>query len=96
MMISCSPIAYHEHFCQIFYSRYNLYRIDEIQQIKITEFGLSEDIYVRPYFRQGSNGRESIKLPVKWMAPESLTDGVFSESSDVVSKPTKLGNVSQI
>ena len=51
--------------------------------IKITDFGLSEDIFVRNYFRQGSTG-EVVKLPVKWMAPESLSDGHFSEKSDVV------------
>ena len=26
-----------------------------------------------------------VRLPVKWMAPESLNDGHFSEKSDIVS-----------
>ena len=51
--------------------------------IKIADFGLSEDIYSKNYFRQ-SGSDKSVKLPVKWMAPESLSDGVFSEKSDVV------------
>ena len=59
------------------------YRIDIHFVIKIADFGLSEDVYVKNYFRQ-SGSDKSIKLPVKWMAPESLTDGVFSEKSDVV------------
>ena len=58
-------------------------RIDSHFLIKITDFGLSEDVFVRNYFRQGS-GEELVKLPVKWMAPESLSDGHFSEKSDVV------------
>ena len=51
--------------------------------IKITDFGLSEDVFERNYFRQGSH-EEVVRLPVKWMAPESLSDGHFSEKSDVV------------
>ena len=51
--------------------------------IKIADFGLSEDLYTENYFLQGEH--DSIKLPVKWMAPESLNKGRFSEKSDVVS-----------
>ena len=58
-------------------------RIDSHLIIKITDFGLSEDVFVRNYFRQGTS-EEIVKLPVKWMAPESLSDGHFSEKSDVV------------
>ena len=57
-------------------------RIDTHSLIKITDFGLSEDLFVKNYFRQGDES--SVKLPVKWMAPESLGDGLFSEKSDVV------------
>ena len=58
-------------------------RIDTNFLIKITDFGLAEDVFERNYYRQGSN-EEVIKLPVKWMAPEGLSDGHFSEKSDVV------------
>ena len=55
--------------------------------IKVADFGLSEDVYSRNYFRQGSeseDGEAQVKLPVRWMALESLNDGIFSEKSDVV------------
>ena len=58
-------------------------RIDSHFIIKITDFGLSEDICLKNYYREGTDG-EKVKLPVKWMAPESLSDGHFSEKSDVV------------
>ena len=64
-------------------------RIDSHLVIKITDFGLSEDVFVRNYFRQGTS-EEIVKLPVKWMALESLSDGHFSEKSDVVSYQTSL------
>ncbi|CAI8028566.1 Insulin receptor-related protein, partial [Geodia barretti] len=57
--------------------------IDSHFVIKISDFGLSEDVFQRNYYREGVDG-EMAKLPVKWMAPESLSDGHFSEKSDVV------------
>ncbi|XP_019859517.1 PREDICTED: muscle, skeletal receptor tyrosine-protein kinase-like [Amphimedon queenslandica] len=62
--------------------------IDDNGIIKVADFGLSEDIYACNYFRQLKNsdnnsGSSTVKLPVKWMALESLHDGLFSEKSDV-------------
>ena len=50
--------------------------------VKVADFGLSEDVYTTGYFRQDQN--DPIKLPFKWMAPESLMDGLFNEKTDVV------------
>lgn len=49
--------------------------------IKVADFGLSESMYGREYFREGDS---SVKLPLKWMAVESINDGIFSEKTDVV------------
>ena len=50
----------------------------------VADFGLSEDVYTTGYFRQ--NKDDPVKLPFKWMAPESLVDGIFNEKTDVVSE----------
>ncbi len=57
------------------------YRIDSKGNIKVADFGLAEDVYTTGYFRENDGG---VKLPFKWMAPESLNDGVFTEKTDVV------------
>ena len=59
-----------------------LCRIDEAGIIKVADFGLAQSTYEKLYFRQEMD--ESVKLPIKWLAIESLEDGVFSEKSDVV------------
>ena len=62
------------------------YRIDGNGVIKVADFGLSVDVYSRNYFKQvEGNESQSIKLPIKWMALESIHDGIFSEKTDVVS-----------
>ncbi|KAJ2948131.1 hypothetical protein O0L34_g9931 [Tuta absoluta] len=46
--------------------------------VKVGDFGMTRDIYETDYYRKGTKGL----LPVRWMSPESLKDGVFSSSSD--------------
>ena len=57
-------------------------RMDIHNVIKVSDFGLSEDMYAKNYFRQDKDA--AVKLPIKWMAPESLNDGIFTEKTDVV------------
>ena len=55
--------------------------------IKVADFGLSVSSGNKDYYRVTSD--MGIRLPLKWMAPESLTDYIFSEMSDVVSALVK-------
>ena len=50
--------------------------------IKVADFGLTEETYSRNYYRQGQDS--TVRFPIKWMAPESLSDGLFTEATDVV------------
>ncbi|KAF6205305.1 hypothetical protein GE061_019475 [Apolygus lucorum] len=47
--------------------------------VKIGDFGMTRDVYETDYYRKGDKGM----LPIRWMAPESLNDGVFSSKTDV-------------
>ena len=67
---------------------HSVIRIDNNGIIKVGDFGLSKDVYMSDYFRQwGKNecNKSVIKLSIKWMALESINDGLFSEKTDVVS-----------
>ena len=69
-----------------------MYRLDRNYVIKVADFGLSENTYAKRYFRQQQTTSTGVKLPIKWMAYESLTDGIFSEKTDVVSSSYLYGN----
>jgi len=47
--------------------------------VKIGDFGMTRDVYDTDYYRKGGKGF----LPVRWMSPEALKDGVFTTKSDV-------------
>nr|CDS29127.2 insulin receptor [Hymenolepis microstoma] len=47
--------------------------------VKVGDFGLCRDIYERNYYHKVGAG----KLPVRWMAPESLQSAYFTSRSDV-------------
>lgn len=53
--------------------------------VKIGDFGLARDIYKHDYYRKEGEGL----LPVRWMSPESLVDGVFTTQSDIWSVTKK-------
>ena len=59
------------------------FRIDSHFTIKVADFGLAVSTGSETdYFRISKESGE--RLPVKWMAPESITDLKFSEKSDIV------------
>ena len=51
----------------------------------MADFGLTEDMYGTNYFRQNSEERHDEKVPIRWMAPESLERDIYTQSTDVVS-----------
>ncbi|XP_015271978.1 PREDICTED: insulin receptor-related protein [Gekko japonicus] len=53
--------------------------VSEDFTVKIGDFGMTRDIYETDYYRKGGKGL----LPVRWMSPESLKDGIFNTQSDI-------------
>ncbi|XP_063296316.1 insulin receptor-related protein isoform X2 [Pelobates fuscus] len=53
--------------------------VSEDLTVKIGDFGMTRDIYETDYYRKGGKSL----LPVRWMSPESLKDGIFTLHSDV-------------
>ncbi|XP_067683661.1 hepatocyte growth factor receptor-like [Haliotis asinina] len=53
--------------------------LDDNLHVKVADFGLCRDIYEKGYY--SSDNKK--KLPIRWMAPESMERGSYSSKSDV-------------
>ena len=77
--------------CEYFLSCATLYdadtvRIDSLKGglIKVGDFGLAQDMYGTKYYRhERSEGGE--RVPIRWMAPESIDTNIYNQATDVVS-----------
>ena len=62
--------------------------VDGDLNVKVSDFGLSRELYVDDYYRQTGT-----KLPAKWMSPECLGDNICNEATDVWSFGVTLWEV---
>ena len=51
---------------------------DGLKTVKLNDFGLSRTLSTSDYYKKVS----SDKIPVRWMAPESIVDRKYSSASD--------------
>ena len=59
---------------------YLSHRVNGEGVVLVGDFGLARDVYAADYYRSNASSR----LPVKWMPPETLNDGISNEKTDVV------------
>ncbi|XP_077488496.1 hepatocyte growth factor receptor-like isoform X2 [Amblyomma americanum] len=48
--------------------------------VRVADFGFSRDVYEKQYYRKLMDGT---KLPLRWMAPESVEKGIYNYKTDV-------------
>ena len=68
------------------------FRIDMMANgvVKVADFGLAEDMYGTNYYcNRSSEGGE--RVPIRWMAPESIDTNIYNEATDVVSTCRQQG-----
>lgn len=85
MLPPCSKDAV--HLATVYLLTYQvlhvLFRLDETFTVKVADFGLARDIFDKEYYSIQRHRRA--KLPIKWMALESLQTQKFTTKTDVVS-----------
>ncbi|ESO85164.1 hypothetical protein LOTGIDRAFT_130764, partial [Lottia gigantea] len=54
--------------------------LDDHFHVKVADFGLTRDIYEKGYYHSEN---KKTKLPIRWMAIESIERGTYSSKSDV-------------
>ena len=52
--------------------------------IKVSDFGLTEDMYAANYHKRKSDDTLEEKVPIRWMAPESIRNDIYTQKTDVV------------
>ena len=74
-------------FPEVYLSWPNTYlcRVDAEGVIKVADFGLTENIYTNNYFKRIRSEDSQEKVPIRWMAPESIESCLYTEVTDVVS-----------
>ena len=68
----------------------HIHRMDHDGMIKVGDFGLTEDIYDSNYYRRRKSETSNERVPIRWMAPESIEEDVYDEKTDVVSLFTTI------
>jgi len=58
-----------------------LFSVDEQYIVKIADFGMSKDVYSQDQFTIDNTDQP---LPLRWMALETLTSGVYTAETEVV------------
>ena len=52
--------------------------MDHSGMIKVGDFGLTQDIYDTNYYRRRKNEASNERVPIRWMAPESIEEDVYN------------------
>jgi len=53
--------------------------VGEGKRLKVSDFGLARSLAYSSVYTKSTDG----KLPIRWMAPESILDRTFTHQSDV-------------
>ena len=76
--IACKIHKYVMFVHSTLYLKTCCYRIDGNGVIKVADFGLTEDMYGNNYFRRRKSVTGSDeKVPIRWMAPESIENDIY-------------------
>ena len=60
------------------------YRIDLKGIIKVGDFGLAKNVQDSNYYHSRKDDKSNERVPIRWMAPESVEKDVYNEKTDVV------------